>query len=198
MSRFVAMLGQEADTGACGAMKEAARQRGWTITAVGPSFWIAAERASVTRQSLAIGEVVLIGETVGGAAPVDSRVDNIDDACVDLTRKVWGRYVAVFLTPHGRLSGVFRDPSGAIDCVVSRRRSAWLIASDTLTGWSTAMSTPVFHGVRSPMSCGTRSPCRPPISFRAGRRSIPAHFICRMVETGRYGRHCKRLGDRRR
>ncbi|MGX1693462.1 asparagine synthase-related protein [Brevundimonas naejangsanensis] len=131
MSRFVAMLGQEADTGACGAMKEAARQRGWTITAVGPSFWIAAERASVTRQSLAIGEVVLIGETVGGAAPVDSRVDNIDDACVDLTRKVWGRYVAVFLTPHGRLSGVFRDPSGAIDCVVSRRRSAWLIASDT-------------------------------------------------------------------
>lgn len=125
------MLGREADPGACGAMKEVARQRGWTITDVGPSFWIAAESASVTRQSLAIGEVILIGETVGGAATVDGRVDNIDDACVDLTRKVWGRYVAVFLTPNGRLSGVFRDPSGAIDCAVSRRGSAWLIASDT-------------------------------------------------------------------
>ena len=82
------MLGRDADPDAGRSMKEAARLRGWTISDVGPSFWIAAERASVTRQSLAIGEVVLIGETVGGAAPVDSRVDNIDDACVDLTRKV--------------------------------------------------------------------------------------------------------------
>lgn len=131
MSRFVAVLGQEADPDACRPMKEAARQRGWTITDVGPSFWIAAERASVTRQSLAIGDVVLIGETVAGSATSDGRVDNIDDACLDLTRKVWGRYVAVFLTPEGRLSGVFRDPSGAVDCAVSRRGSAWLIASDT-------------------------------------------------------------------
>lgn len=125
------MLGRDADPDAGRSMKEAARLRGWTISDVGPSFWIAAERASVTRQSLAIGEVVLIGETVGGAATLDGRIDNIDDACVDLTRTVWGRYVAVFLTREGRLSGVFRDPSGAIDCAVSRSRSAWLIASDT-------------------------------------------------------------------
>lgn len=131
MSRFVAVLGAEADTGACRSMKEAARQRGWNITETGPSFWIAAERASVTRQSLAIGDVVLIGEPLAGAATSEGRVDNIDDACLDLTRKVWGRYVAVFLTPEGRLSGVFRDPSGAMDCAVSRRESTWLIASDT-------------------------------------------------------------------
>lgn len=131
MSRFVAVLGREADPDACRPMKEAARQRGWSITDVGPSFWIAAERASVTRQSLAIGDVVLIGEIVAGSATSDGRVDNIDDACLDLTQKIWGRYVAVFLTPNGRLSGVFRDPSGAMDCAVSRRGSAWVIASDT-------------------------------------------------------------------
>ncbi|MNS54488.1 Asparagine synthase [compost metagenome] len=131
MSRFVAVLGAEADTGACRPMKEAARKRGWTITEVGPSFWIAAERVSVARRVLDIGEVVLIGETVTGAETSDGRVGNIDDACLDLTRTIWGRYVAVFLTPEGRLAGVFRDPSGAMDCAVSRSRSAWLIASDT-------------------------------------------------------------------
>lgn len=131
MSRFFAVLGPEANAGACRAMKEAARQRDWLITDVGPSFWIAAERASVTRRALNIGEVVLIGETVAGSAPFDGRIDNIDDVCLDLTQKIWGRYVAVFLTPECRLSGVFRDPSGAMDCAVSRRGSAWLIASDT-------------------------------------------------------------------
>lgn len=131
VSRFVAVLGREADTDVCRPLKETARQRGWTITDFGPSFWIAAERASVKRQSLSIGDVVLIGETVAGAATSEGRVDTIDDACLDLTRKLWGRYVAAFLTPEGRLSGVFRDPSGAMDCAVSRRGSAWLIASDT-------------------------------------------------------------------
>lgn len=131
MSRFVAVLGADADAGACRGMKEAACRSGWIITEVGPSFWIAAERASVTRRALNIGDVVLIGETVAGSAMSDGRPDNIDEACLDLTRTVWGRYVAVFLTPNGRLSGVFRDPSGAMDCAVSRRGPAWLIASDT-------------------------------------------------------------------
>ena len=115
------MLGPEADPGACRSMKEAARRRGWAITDVGPSFWIAAERASVARRTVDIGEVVLIGETVTGATTSDGRVGNIDDACRDLTRTIWGRYVAVFLTPEGRLAGVFRDPSGAIRAGPSRR-----------------------------------------------------------------------------
>lgn len=131
MSRFVAVLGPEAGVGACRAMKETARLKGWTITDLGPSMWIAAERASVTRLTLATGDVILVGETVAGPTPWDSNADNIDDVCLELTRTLWGRYVAVILTPDGGLAGVFRDPSGAVDCAVSRRRSVWLIASDT-------------------------------------------------------------------
>lgn len=131
MSRFVAVLGPEAHTGAFRAMKEAARLKSWTITDAAPSFWIASDGAAVRRRSLAIGDVVLIGETVSGSATSNGHVNTVDDACLELTRTLWGRYVAVFLTPEGRLAGVFRDPSGAMDCAVSRSRSAWLIASDT-------------------------------------------------------------------
>lgn len=131
MSRFVAVLGPEAGAGAYGAMKEAARQEGWKITDAGPSLWIAAQRASVTRHPLAIGEVLLIGETAQDTPLSIVSADNADSACLDLTRSLWGRYVALLLTPDQRLIGVFRDPSGAIDCAVSRSGSAWLIASDT-------------------------------------------------------------------
>ncbi len=134
MSRFVAVLGPDAGVGGYRAMKEAARRDGWKISDAGPSLWIAAQRATITRYPIAMGEVVVIGETVPDTPLSISSADNADSACQELTRKLWGRYVALLLTPDQRLAGVFRDPSGAIDCAVSRSGSAWLIASDT-PGW---------------------------------------------------------------
>lgn len=131
MTRFVAVLGPEAHSGAYQAMQEAARRQGWSITDAGPGLWIATERAAVRRQPTAIGEVVLIGETSIRATTSGGVIGSIDDVCRDLTRTLWGRYMALLLTPDGRLAGVFRDPSGAIDCAVSRSGPAWLIASDT-------------------------------------------------------------------
>lgn len=131
MSRFVAVLGPETGVGAYRAMKEAARQDGWKITDAGPSLWIAAQGASVIRQEIAIGEVLVIGEAALGSRLLTVSGENADSVCLDMTRRLWGRYAALILTPDHRLIGVFRDPSGAIDCAVSRSGSTWLIASDT-------------------------------------------------------------------
>ena len=129
MTRFVAVLGPEADEGAFQAMKEAARREGWRITEVGSRLWIATDRAVITRFPHASGEVLLIGEVASPSWPVITG-KTVDALCRDLTDGLWGRYIALLLGPDQVLSGVFRDPSGAVDCAVSRSGSTWLAASD--------------------------------------------------------------------
>lgn len=129
MTRFVAVLGSEADEGAFQAMKEAARREAWRITEIGSRLWVATDRAVVARLPHASGELLIIGEVATSSPPLISG-KTVDALCRDLSESLWGRYIALLLGPDQVLSGVFRDPSGAVDCAVSRSGSTWLVASD--------------------------------------------------------------------
>jgi asparagine synthase (glutamine-hydrolysing) len=69
----------------------------------------------------------------GAADARDSR-----DAAVRLSRTYWGHYVALISDPASGAIGVYRDPSGAIDCMLwSLGEGLSVVASDMvrLSGW---------------------------------------------------------------
>lgn len=53
-----------------------------------------------------------------------------------LLARFWGRFVGVRLDSRGRLAGLLRDPSGALDCIWWTRASLTLVASD-IPDWLT-------------------------------------------------------------
>ena len=52
------------------------------------------------------------------------------DTALWLCRSAWGRYIALFLSPTGDLVGVYRDASGALECVVRSLADGRAICSD--------------------------------------------------------------------
>ncbi len=131
MSRFVAAIGPDAGSDLCRRMRPAAVAAGWTVDDIGPSQWVAVRGAPLARHRLDDGELLLIGDVIPSSGAWSARYNSLETAATDLLHHVWGRYVAVLLDAAGGLFGVFRDPSGALDCALSRIGSTWLIASDT-------------------------------------------------------------------
>ena len=74
---------------------------------------------------------MLIGEIIGTPAKPLHHHETSEEVCRRLTSSIWGRYVALLTEGHSALSGVFRDPSGAIDCAVRTVGSTRVICSAT-------------------------------------------------------------------
>lgn len=131
MSRFVAVIGPDAGSDLCRRMRRAAVAAGWTVDDIGPSQWLAVQALPLARRRLGDGELLLIGDVIPSRGARTDRPANLETAATVLVRQNWGRYVAILLDAAGGLFGVFRDPSGALDCALSRIGSTWIIASDT-------------------------------------------------------------------
>ncbi|HCW49181.1 MAG TPA: hypothetical protein DGP25_03835 [Brevundimonas sp.] len=131
MIEFVALIGLEAHAGAYAIMRDAARAEGWQITEMEPCGWIAVRNAGVQRVALESGQAFIVGDTVQMRRLGEERFENEEALCRMLACEGWGRYVVLFLGNDGALSGVFRDPSGAVDCARAQSGRCWIVASQT-------------------------------------------------------------------
>lgn len=131
MIEFVALIGLEAHAGAYAIMCDAARAEGWQITEMEPCGWIAVRNAGVQRVALENGQAFIVGDTVPMRRLGEERFEDEEALCRVLAHEGWGRYVVLFIGIDGGLSGVFRDPSGAVDCARAQLGWCWTVASQT-------------------------------------------------------------------
>jgi len=105
--------------------------QGWRNCDLGFGVQIAVQAKEFRRLAYPDGEVLLIGEITGepNLSNLDAR--SLETLCSSLAKSIWGSYVALILDREGGLQGVFRDPSGALDCVIWRSSEDWTVSSDT-------------------------------------------------------------------
>ena len=103
------------------------RRDAWMIYAGGAHAL--ARRATPDGRGLILGDVF---EPGGLAAPdvVDLDPTSPRRAAEQLSGRYWGRYVFIRLEDNGRVSSVFRDPSGAMDALVCSRGGLTLVGSE--------------------------------------------------------------------
>lgn len=108
--------------------------QGWRNCDLGFGVQIAVQAKEFRRLAYPDGEVLLIGEITGepNLSNLDAR--SLETLCSSLVKSIWGSYVALILDREGGLQGIFRDPSGALDCVIWRSSEDWTVSSDT-PGW---------------------------------------------------------------
>lgn len=115
-----------------------ARAAGWSLARDEEGLWIAVGGP----RPLPVAEnrrdqVVIIGDLFASQAGSNSSMRPTPDmVCRSLTADGWGRYVALFPDPTGSFRGVFRDPSGAVDCAIWHAEGLDLAAS-CLPDWLT-------------------------------------------------------------
>lgn len=84
----------------------------------------------LNQDSVVIGDLFrrdLLGVRVDENIATDSPAP--EAACREMLKRYWGRYVAILRTPDGATS-VFRDPSGALDCLIWREAGVTFVATD--------------------------------------------------------------------
>lgn len=85
------------------------------------------------------GRLVLLGEWISDQSLLEAtaRTHEPLEFCHRLTDRGWGRYLALLLTPRVGLTGVYRDPSGALDCFVTNIENVTVIAT-VVPAWLTS------------------------------------------------------------
>lgn len=112
------------------ALRLQATREGWRTDDLSPVAWVGETGAIPMPRRSRDGWTVLGDAFERPGAPSSDRSNDTTEAS-GLSRDVWGRYVAVKLSTDGRPSDVFRDPSGALDCIVWMAHGLTFIASDT-------------------------------------------------------------------
>jgi asparagine synthase (glutamine-hydrolysing) len=126
-------------------MRAAAEARGWSTLWLATGLWVAGGGPRIPKlQRLHDGRLLIVGDIrlEGGAVPAQpGRSPEV--RCRQLSTDGWGRYVALVLSPSGTLEALFRDPSGALDCVVWRQ-AGLLLAGSILPDWLGQSFPPSF------------------------------------------------------
>lgn len=105
---------------------EIATDQDWAIALTAgesPNLVVLVNGTQTTRiQNPPHGRLILLGDWVSAQSLLEAsaRVHEPIDICRRLTDRGWGRYLALLLRPDVGLVGVYRDPSGALDCFTSR------------------------------------------------------------------------------
>lgn len=110
---------------------------GWreALADVGVAVWLGpGSTLPVTRMrngsDLIIGETFMPASRAAKAPDAAPGAEKADQFCKRLMAEVWGRYVVIMPGAEGALA-LFRDPSGALDCLTWRRDGLTLVASAT-------------------------------------------------------------------
>ena len=105
-----------------GFLREAAEREGWGTLWTGPGLWICGGGPRPPRLAREQdGRVLVIGDLFArapGRSPSPGAC--LVERCRRLSETHWGRYVALALDREGAPEALFRDPSGALDCVIWR------------------------------------------------------------------------------
>ena len=143
MSDYIALFWPDddpaADSRAFSVRWRLSEAKGWVVglEALGACIWVRAERPLPIRRS-GDGHRVCIGDMFHRRGqgtrplPMDALANiGADPATASkaLCRAAWGRYVAIFSTPGSPAKAVFRDPSGALDCLVAQDGRVTLLTS---------------------------------------------------------------------
>src|SRR5271155_3167024 len=79
---------------------------------------------------MAIGDVLSRDSASAASARLGSEAPTFEQQCRSLSADYWGRYVAVRWPTEGAAAAVFRDPSGALDCLTWDAAGVTLIGSE--------------------------------------------------------------------
>lgn len=104
---------------------------GMSVSDLSEAAWLAVAGPGCP-QVLGVGAWRLIGDVYNRHRPNLGRIRDEDphDYERKLIARFWGRYIGVRLDTNGRLAGLLRDPSGALDCLWWRQGPLTLVASD--------------------------------------------------------------------
>lgn len=75
------------------------------------------------------GDGLLVGD-VFGSSSASAWGGSPEAVAKRLSETTWGRYVAIFRSPDGLASAIFRDPSGGLDALAWRAGGLVIVASD--------------------------------------------------------------------
>lgn len=112
-------------------VRDGLESQGWRNCDLGFGVQIVVQATEFRRLAYPDGEVLLIGEIRGEPSLSSLDVRSLETLCSGLVKTIWGSYVALVLDREGGLQGVFRDPSGALDCVIWRSSEDWTVSSGT-------------------------------------------------------------------
>lgn len=124
-ARGDAAAGRRAD-----ALAQEARTHGWRIEPLNARTWLGT-RGPAPPPTLAVGPWTLIGDVFNRRSPVLPVTAPGDpwDYERKMMARFWGRYVGVAFASDGRITGLMRDPSGALECVAWAQDGLTLVAS---------------------------------------------------------------------
>ncbi|WP_428979860.1 asparagine synthase-related protein [Brevundimonas naejangsanensis] len=122
---------------------QAAQAHGLPHRPMGRSGWLACGGPRPPRVVKA-GLWTLIGDVFDRRqGPLSRFITGPDDhACEQsIMRRFWGRYVGLRVGPNGRIAGLLRDPSGALECIAWEWRDLVVVSSD-LPEWLVSLTRP--------------------------------------------------------
>lgn len=112
-------------------LRRRATSGGMTVTDLSDHVWLATAGPG-RLPTRAIGGWILIGDVFNRHHPDVHRVADHDPASYEkkMIARFWGRFVGARLDAKGRLAGLMRDPSGALDCLWWTQGPLTLVASE--------------------------------------------------------------------
>ncbi|WP_309630153.1 asparagine synthase C-terminal domain-containing protein [Brevundimonas sp.] len=111
-------------------LADEARTHGWRIEPLKARTWLGA-RGPTPPRPLVVGPWTLIGDVFDRRSPVLPVTAPGDPWAYErkMMARFWGRYVGVTFASDGQISGLLRDPSGALECVTWAQDGLTLVAS---------------------------------------------------------------------
>lgn len=114
-----------------------ASKQGWTEILSRPGLCVLGQgRGGLLIQQPTHGRLILLGHWTSERSLLDVTARDVRplSLCRRLTEGGWGRYVALTVNELGAVDGVYRDPSGALDCMIWSQADVTMIAS-TAAPW---------------------------------------------------------------
>ena len=113
------------------ALRARADEEGWSTLLLARGLWICGGGPRPPRLTrVQEGRVLVVGHLFGREdASRPAGEESARERCRRLSEAQWGRYAAVVLDAAGVPEAVFRDPSGALDCVLWRWGAVVFVAS---------------------------------------------------------------------
>jgi len=111
------------------AARALAAREGYVVRDLSARAWIA-EAGPLPLPLVEHEGWTVVGDAFPRHGPTERLVGRDGSDVGALHDTVWGRYVALKLTSDGRVADVFRDPSGALDCLVWTAHGLDFIGSD--------------------------------------------------------------------
>ncbi len=171
------------------ALRDRAGREGFRTQPLSDLTWLA-EAGSRPMPLSQIGRWTLLGDVFSQPEPCGRDQPHGGSAADDLPEAVWGRYVAVILDGDGRVARVFRDPSGALDCLLWSAHGLSFVASDApdwliqgvLPPWRIAVDR-VASALRDPVLASADLLLDGPTSLLPGALAVLAGETVERIET---------------